>query len=355
MKILITGVCGFVGSSLAGSLCEAGSGIEIHGIDNLCRAGSEINRRALGKYGVKLRHGDVRNVSDLDDFPPMDWIIDAAANPSVLGGISGPMNSRQVVEHNLIGTVNLLELCKRWACGLVMISTSRIYSMAELSSISLEVRDDAYVPVLAGTTPSGLTADGVTEEFSTSPPLSLYGATKLASEVLAMEYACAFDFPVHIDRCGVLAGAGQFGKPDQGILSFWIHSYCRQRPLRYIGFDGTGFQVRDCMHPRDLAKLVMKQILAPLKQTTAINVAGGIRNSFSLAQLSAWCAERFGPHTIGAEPCNRKFDVPWLVLNSATAKRLWEWEPEVDLKTICEEIAVHAEQNPKWLELSSET
>jgi CDP-paratose 2-epimerase len=356
MKLLITGICGFVGSSLARTFWEAGSGFEIQGIDNLSRPGSEINRRVLGKYGVKLHHGDIRSMSDLENVPSTDWVIDAAANPSVLAGISDTMNSRQVVEHNLVGTVNLLELCKQRTSGFVMMSTSRIYSLADLSSLHLEVCSNAYVPVLSGAVPAGLTADGVAEEFSTAPPLSLYGATKLASEVLALEYSCAFDFPVFVDRCGVLAGAGQFGRPDQGIFSYWIHCYCRRRPLRYIGFGGRGFQVRDCMHPMDLTKLVMKQMRAGSSATIkTVNASGGISSSISLAQLSAWCAERFGPHPVAADPRDRKFDVPWLVLNPSAAKRLWQWEPEVGLDSVLEEIAVHAERNPHWLELSSET
>ena len=66
---------------------------------------------------------------------------------------------------------------------------------------------------------------GISEDFPTTAPLSLYGASKLASETLILEYGECFDFPVWINRCGVLAGAGQFGKADQGIFSFWIHSF----------------------------------------------------------------------------------------------------------------------------------
>ena len=61
-------------------------------------------------------------------------------------------------------------------------------------------------------------------------PLSLYGASKLASETLILEYGECFGFPVWINRCGVLAGAGQFGKADQGIFSFWIHSFKEKIP-----------------------------------------------------------------------------------------------------------------------------
>jgi CDP-paratose 2-epimerase len=61
-----------------------------------------------------------------------------------------------------------------------------------------------------------------------------------------------------MNRCGVLAGAYQFGKADQGIFSYWIHSWARRRPLTYIGFDGMGHQVRDCLHPRDLVPLARR-------------------------------------------------------------------------------------------------
>src|SRR6185312_13208555 len=98
--------------------------------------------------------------------------------------------------------------------------------------------------------------NGVAENFSTQAPVSLYGSAKLASELLSLEYGEAFGFPVFVNRCGVLAGAGQFGKADQGIFSFWIHSWKSKRPLKYIGFGGQGHQVRDCLHPRDLTTLL---------------------------------------------------------------------------------------------------
>ena len=79
--------------------------------------------------------------------------------------------------------------------------------------------------------------------FPPSAPVSLYGATKLASEALALEYGQAFGFPVIVNRCGVLAGGGQFGLAVQGIFSFWIRSYALRRRLKYIGFGGAGHQV----------------------------------------------------------------------------------------------------------------
>src|SRR5207253_3003516 len=132
----------------------------------------------------------------------------------------------------------------------------------------------------------------------TAPPISLYGSTKLASEAIAQEYGEAFDFPVWINRCGVLAGAGQFGTPDQGIFSYWVNAHLRRRALRFIGFDGTGKQVRDAFHPRDLAALIQAQMRTTRQGGQRIYVAcGGLRNSMSLAQLNAWCDNRFGIHS----------------------------------------------------------
>jgi CDP-paratose 2-epimerase len=354
MKILITGACGFTGSTLAQTFQEFDSTVELCGIDNLVRAGSEQNRLRLKASGVRLFHGDVRCPSDLAILPNVQWVIDAGANASVLAGVSGDSSSRQVLEHNLVGTINLLEYCKRNSAGLILLSTSRVYSVAPLTSLPLTIENQAYRPRFDSCSVPGLSSEGVAENFSTSPPLSLYGATKLASELLALEYGEAFGLPIWINRCGVLAGAGQFGRPDQGIFAFWINSYLRRQPLTYIGFDGRGHQVRDCLHPRDLAALVWKQMQSPDRQVQRVqNVAGGIRSAMSLAQLSAWCAERFGKHAVGRDHSSRPYDIPWMVLDSARVKRQWDWQPTFLVEQILEEIAQHAQAHPEWLEISS--
>jgi CDP-paratose 2-epimerase len=348
MKVLITGVCGFVGSHLARYLVDAREGIALVGLDSLARPGSETNRLGLRRLGVQLFHGDIRLASDVDALPAADWVIDAAAQPSVLAGRDGKTSSRQVLEHNLLGTVNVLEYCRRCRAGLILLSTSRVYSIPALTRLPLRVESGAFTLDQGQPWPAGLSPAGVGEGFSTEAPISLYGASKLASERLAQEYAEGFGVPVWIDRCGVLAGAGQFGTAEQGIFSYWLHAHRARRDLRYFGFGGQGFQVRDALHPRDLARLVEMQLRGG-GPGRLLNVSGGRANSMSLAQLTAWCDERFGPHQPAADPSERPYDVPWLVLDSGRASAATGWTPQIGLPQILEEIAEHAAAHPDWL------
>lgn len=353
MKVFITGICGFVGNATATWLRHNDSTIEVAGLDNFLRPGSETNRLRLKALGVTVHHGDVRQPSDFEDLPAADWVIDAAANPSVLAGVDGVTSTRRLTEHNLFGTINVLEYCKRTRAGLILLSTSRVYSISVLSSLPMIVREEAFCLNDKSALPSGVSQRGIDTAFSTSSPVSLYGSTKLASEILAMEYAESFHTPFWINRCAVLGGGGQFGTAEQGVFSYWIHAYSRKRPLRYIGFNGTGHQVRDVLHPDDLAALILAQV----KNTGAgrnrvLNVGGGPDNAISLAQLSAWCSKQFGEHKVSADPTPRPFDIPWFVTNNAQATQQFNWRPRRTLASILDEIAKHAKDNPSWLDMT---
>ncbi len=353
MRILISGICGFVGSTLARCLLDHEASLQIVGVDNFIRPGSSRNVEPLRSLGIKLLHADVRAESDLETITRLDWIIDAAANASVVAGIDGTTTSRQLVEHNLYGTVNLLEMAKRCGAGFLLISTSRVYSILPLATLQVEEQNGAFWPGRSESLTPGLSAHGINEQFPTSPPLSLYGTSKLASELLAVEYGNAFGFPVWINRCGVMAGAGQFGRPDQGIFAFWINAYLRGLPLYYLGFNGQGLQTRDCFHPADLVPLFVKQMNRNSDQKPVIvNLGGGTANAMSLAQVSDWCAARFGKRTVRSDLTQRPYDLPWVVMDSRLAEEKWEWRPSTPLEEILQEIALHAEAHPHWLEVS---
>lgn len=238
MKILVTGGCGFVGAAICRRFLQARTGLAVTVLDSLRRRGSETNVADLEARGVRVVHGDVRLAADLEALGPFDWVIDAAAEPSVLAGTAagGHTGRRQLVDHNLTGTVNLLEAAAAWQAGVVLLSTSRVYSIPALCELPLVERagrggGPAFRLDDTRPLPAGLSAAGIAAGFSTAAPVSLYGATKLAGETLALEYAHAAGTPLVIDRCGVLAGAGQFGRADQGIFSWWIHRWADRKSV----------------------------------------------------------------------------------------------------------------------------
>jgi len=352
MRLLITGICGFAGSVIAATFQSRKDGLSICGIDNLMRPGSEINRLKLKRAGIQVIHGDVRQASDFESLPDVDWVIDAAANPSVLAGVDGRSSSRQLIEHNLCGTLNILEYCHTRKAGLILLSSSRVYSIAALNAVPIRSRNSRFDFEDGSACPPGVSALGVQESFSTRPPISLYGSTKLASEIMALEYSEAFGFPIWINRCGILTGAGQMGTAEQGVFSYWLHAHARRLPLRFIGYQGCGHQLRDAFHPEDLAILLQAQVEYSGRppDSRILNVGGGRENCMSLAELTAWCNERFGVHLVTPDPAQRRFDVPWLIMDSAPARQLFSWSPRKSLQQILTEIAAHAEANPDWLE-----
>jgi CDP-paratose 2-epimerase len=306
--------------------------VKIFGIDNLSRRGSETNLPVLKHLGVEFTHGDIRLASDLDSLPDADWVVDCAANPSVTAGVvpGGNSSPAQLIEHNLLGTVNILEYCRKRNSGLVLLSTNRVYSIRDLQKIKLKETPTRFEPVTENQVRiPGLTSKGIAEEFPTCSPVSLYGATKLSSESLALEYSEIFGFPVWVNRCSIIGGPGQFGRPDQGILAFWVYSLALNRPLSYIGWGGKGKQVRDCITAEDLASLVSKQIKAPKRDVQRIvNVGGGLKGSISLIEITDICSQYNGrSFNILQNKTNRPYDIPYYVTDNTCVEKIWGWSP----------------------------
>jgi CDP-paratose 2-epimerase len=359
MRILVAGGCGFVGAAVVRRLLATRERLEILVLDSFRRPGSETNRKSLADLGVTVIHGDIRFPADIEAATVggrFDWVLDAAAETSVLAGSTAGsiVTTAQLVDHNLIGTFHLLEAAARWNAGVILLSTSRVYSIAALLAAPLRVRvtnrGEVFSIDESRTLPVGLGPAGINESFSTAAPVSFYGATKLACEVLASEYAHRFGTPLYINRCGLLTGAGQFGNAAQGIFSWWIHSWRAKRPLAYIGFGGMGRQTRDCLHPDDLADLLAIQMATHTKFPTIVHASGGQASATSLAELSAWCSSRFGQHTVASIATERPYDVPWAVLDHSLASAQFGWQPSRGACSIFEEIADHAECHPHWLD-----
>ena len=233
MRVLVTGGAGFVGANLGISLAERHPEWELVAYDNLYRRGSELNLPRLEQAGISFVKGDVRSLEELLAIEPVDALIECSAEPSVLAGANG--ETAYIVQTNLLGAYNCLELARRDGAQLIFLSTSRVYPMGPQSELAytegptrFELSEGQEIP--------GVSTAGISEDFPLEGARSLYGATKLAAELLIEEYAEGFGLRTVIDRCGVITGPWQMGKVDQGVFAFWLFHHHFGLPLSYIGY-----------------------------------------------------------------------------------------------------------------------
>jgi CDP-paratose 2-epimerase len=254
----------------------------------------------------------------------------------VLAGFSSP---QYVLQTNLLGTVNVLELARQIGARLLFLSTSRVYPIAAQKSLQLEELP-SRLAIAPTQTITGVSEQGISEDFPLQGYRSLYGTTKLASELLIEEYRQAYGIQAIINRCGVITGPWQMGKVDQGVFVLWVAAHYFQKPLNYIGYGGTGKQVRDLLHVEDLLRLVDYQLnhFAEL-DGEVFNVGGGISNSLSLVETTQLCQEITGKST-QIQPCleERSGDIPIFITDSAKVIAKTGWQPKFNPKVTLQDI-----------------
>ncbi len=348
MKILITGGAGFVGSTLALSLKNKYPSYEITCLDNLKRKGSELNVSRLGKFGVTFVHGDIRCKEDFDALPIVDVVIEASAEPSVLAGLDGTPD--YLVNTNLNGTINCLNYAKKCKANFVFLSTSRVYPIKTIEKLNYEEGSTRFV--LADDQPVvGVSKQGISEDFPLAGARSLYGATKLASELMIQEYNEFYGMKTVINRCGVITGPWQMGKVDQGVMVLWVAKHFWKQPLSYIGYGGTGKQTRDMLHINDLFRLIDLQIHdIDSVNGEILNAGGGIESSASLQELTAICQEVTG-NTIAINQVaeNRAADIRLYITDNTKITKLTGWKPVLGMKEIVQDIYHWIKENEEQL------
>ncbi len=287
MRLMITGGCGFVGFNLAAHLARCGH--TVIAVDNLARRGSEINLPALKALGIDFIHADIRNWDDVAHLPRhIDIVIECSAQPSVVSGFSRPLYDFNT---NVMGAVHCLEFCRLNNAGMIFLSSSRIYASNKINGLPREEQETRWdwVPsadvgaMVRGFDP----VKGVSADFDLDGPTkSIYGASKAAADLFCQEYRSAFNLPIVVNRCGVLAGEGQFGVAGQGWLTYWAMVGVFDRPLTYYGHKGK--QVRDVLFIPDFCLLIEKQLVRIETFSGGVwNVGGGRRNSLSLIEATS--------------------------------------------------------------------
>jgi CDP-paratose 2-epimerase len=335
MRVLITGGGGFVGSSIA-LMLRRDHDWEIVAFDNLKRRGSELSLRRLAEGGVEFVHGDIRNPEDFEASGRPDLIIECSGEPSVSAGYDD--KAPYVVHTNLVGAFHCLEFARRHQSATIFLSTSRVYSIAALRALPLiasasrfELPDDRGI---------GWSSRGISEAFPINGARSLYGATKLASELLIEEYGAMFGLPAIVNRCGVITGPWQMGKVDQGFFVLWAARHLYGGALSYTGLKGAGLQVRDVLHIADLYGLIAHQIkhLETLAGRV-FNVGGGVESSISLRELTQLCEERAGKRiAIGSNPATRPEDIPYYVTDNSMVTAQTGWTPKYTIERSLDDV-----------------
>ncbi len=326
-SILITGGAGFVGSSLALALKKRFPACQVKAMDSLHRRGSELNLRRLSDAGVVFIHGDIRLSEDFEALgDPPQLLIECSAEPSAQAGYGG--SPEFLIQTNLVGCFRCLEYARRVNSDVLFLSTSRVYPVEPLNSLRFR-EDDTRFTLLDEQPVRGASSRGVSEDFPLEGARSLYGMTKLAGELMAAEYAAAYGIRYLIDRCGLIAGPWQMGKTDQGVVALWLAAHYFGRPLDYIGFGGTGKQVRDMLHIDDLGELVIRQCEDFDRWSGRLfNVGGGLAGSLSLGEMTALCRRITGKTIpIGSRPETRPADLRIYIADHARLTEFSGWKP----------------------------
>ena len=162
----------------------------------------------------------------------------------------------------------------------------------------------------------------------------------MASELLISEYQQAYDLQAIVNRCGILTGPWQMGKIDQGVIVLWVAAHYFGKPLKYIGYEGTGKQVRDFLHINDLLRLIDYQLNNfDSLNGDVLNVGGGRHSNLSLLEMTQLCREITGKTIdIQSVTTQRAGDIPIYINDCDRLRQKTQWQPEIKPEKTIEDI-----------------
>ena len=318
MNIIITGGCGFVGSSLCLYLKKNLKGSKILSIDNLSKNYSRFNQKILKKNNIENKKINLGKLNSLKHVNfKADIIIDCSAEPAV--EIS-KKKIVKVIESNFISTLNILEKNKRDKSKLMFISSSRVYPIIDSYKKFQDYKKKKLIPTF-------------TEQENLKGAKTIYGFTKAASEELIEEFSYSEKIKYIINRCGIISGPGQYGKVEQGLISLWMWRHINKINITFNGYGGKGLQVRDVLFINDFCELILIQIKNFKNyENNLFCVGGGPKNLINLRNLTKIC-QKISKNKLKVRR-NLKtsiYDVPYYVTSLKKIKKISNWKPKINL------------------------
>lgn len=314
MNVLVTGAAGLLGTELCRQLRASGNSVV--GIDDLSRyfllgeAGTraqDANVQALRDVGVELITTHFESPTGLAQVAQVDVVVHAAAQVchSRAGEKDNPFHD---VGINILGTVQLLEQCRKQAKPILFISSAKIYG-------------ENPGPLIDESTPLG-----------DQTHITFFGASKAAADLFAQMYARKYGLKVGILRPGCFTGPWALAAEAQNWLPWMVHCFKIRRPFTIFG---DGLAVRDLLHVSDLADACRAWLEFP---TTGVwNIGGGPKRALSVIQafqrverlLKTTTQREFAPPRAG--------DIRRLVMDSGAFEQAYGWKARVGLDFILKE------------------
>lgn len=339
-KLIVSGSSGLIGSEVVTFFCN--KGWEVNGIDNNMRrdffgaqGDTSWNRNRLRERFKNFRYHelDIRDRSRVLDMVAEikpDAIVHTAGQPSHDLAASRPFDDFDV---NAVGTLNLLEAARKTCpeAPFVHMSTNKVYGDApnRLNLIEKETRWDYADPEYA---------EGIEETFPIDNCMhSVFGASKVAADIMVQEYGRYFQMPTCCLRGSCLTGPYHSGVEQHGFLSYLIRCNLEGKAYKIYGYKGK--QVRDNIHSYDVAALIDRFIEAP-RTGEVYNVGGGRDNSISILEAFNLIEEISGKKmSYQYVDQNRKGDHICYISNLAKIKAHFpEWKITKDLRETFREI-----------------
>ena len=334
MNVLITGGCGFLGSNVASGYLLDGARVTV--VDKMLKSGSWENLRWLQglcrhDHDLVFREADVSQFECLEDVfvkqGPFDYICHLAGQVAMTTSLADPIGDFRT---NALGTINLLELARKRSpdAFVAFSSTNKVYG--DLKSLQYAERETRYF--LPGF------PDGIDE----SMPLdfaSPYGCSKGSADQYVRDWYRNYGMKTVVFRHSSIYGGRQYATVDQGWVGWFTmkaieqaRSVEKHEPIIPFTISGSGKQVRDVLHSRDL--IALYRTAYEKRHSCAgevFNIGGGLENSMSLLELFDRLANLLGlsQGLVYEKLPRRQSDQDYFVADISKAKRLLGWSPQV--------------------------